>query len=298
VIVEPGALPVTRSAALRAKVVRIPGVGPVVDEAARVEVVDRSLAIGAQGLLGLLPFLVVLASLVPAGLGSRIVGQLGGAMGLSSESEAALRLLTVDNGQAELSAGVVGLLITIVSATSFSRALQRMYVKVFDLGGQNRPGRLKVSAVWILVWTAFLALIGFIGEWADGGPVRAAAGFVATFVVQVLFWWWTLRAMLLGGRAYPQLLPAAFLTAAGSTALVVGSAYVMPAYARSSVAQFGTLGLILALASWLVAFAGTLVVGALIGRLVAQSQTWQGVERRLVGTARARGSVAGSSLEG
>jgi membrane protein len=44
----------------------------------------------------------------------------------------------------------------------------------------------------------------------------------------------------------------------------------MPAYVASSAAAFGTLGLILAITTWLVGFAGVLVVAAVTGRAVVE----------------------------
>jgi membrane protein len=44
----------------------------------------------------------------------------------------------------------------------------------------------------------------------------------------------------------------------------------MPAYVASSAAAFGTLGLILAVTTWLVGFAGLLVVASVVGRAVVE----------------------------
>jgi membrane protein len=49
-----------------------------------------------------------------------------------------------------------------------------------------------------------------------------------------------------------------------------GSGLVMPAYVASSAAAFGTLGLILAVTTWLVGFAGLLVVASVVGRAVVE----------------------------
>ena len=67
----------------------------------------------------------------------------------------------------------------------------------------------------------------------------------------------------------------AFPAAVTGTALTIytgGSSIVMPTYVAQSARQFGTLGLVLAVATWLVGFAGVMVVTATVGRVVAEDQ--------------------------
>jgi membrane protein len=271
---------------LRAALTKVPGLERLVLEAARIDIVDRCLAIGAQALLALLPFVVVLSAWAPADLGDFIVARLRDATGLDRTAAASLVQFGVDTGSSTVQTGLVGLLVALVSATSFSRVLQRMYVRVFELGNERRPGRIRLSVVWLGVWFLNLALLACVGRWA-GGPVVTWS---LSLIVQVCFWWWTARAMLLGSRSWMEVLPVALMTTAGSAALVMASSYVMPRYARSSIVQFGGFGAVIALATWLVAFAGVLVLGSLIGRLVAEHPKWDAVIDR---ARRARSRMTG-----
>ena len=49
-----------------------------------------------------------------------------------------------------------------------------------------------------------------------------------------------------------------------------GSRVVMPRYTASSAQQFGSFGLVLAVAAWLVIFAEVIVVSAVIGRVISE----------------------------
>ena len=49
-----------------------------------------------------------------------------------------------------------------------------------------------------------------------------------------------------------------------------GSAWLMPAYVESNAEQFGMLGVILSLSTWLIGFGGIIVGGALLGRLLVE----------------------------
>jgi membrane protein len=62
--------------------------------------------------------------------------------------------------------------------------------------------------------------------------------------------------------------------------LARGSSLVMPVYAKSIIAQYGSFGLILAMATWMVAMAGALVLSASVGALITQTPTWRTVAVR------------------
>ena len=258
----------------RTRLDRVPGATRLVTELSRIELVDRSLALGAQALLALLPFLVVLAAFAPPELGIAVVNQVRDAMGLAS-GDVGPAMQVVDSGSVETNSGVFGLVIALVSATSFSRALQRMYARVFEVHGEGGRGRFQKSVVWLPVWLAYIATSALLGGWRDDLPGGGIWIPVVAALLQVAFWWWSAHFMLLGLRAWSHLLPAALLTTAASLVLVGGSAVVMPPYTRSTVEQFGSFGLVLAAATWLVAFGGVLVATCLTGRLVAEHPVWQ-----------------------
>jgi uncharacterized BrkB/YihY/UPF0761 family membrane protein len=262
---------------------RLPGAHRLLAELSRVEVIDRSLAVGAQALLALLPLLVVVAAYTPTSFGSTVVVQMRDAMGLSDDVIGPLRDVVLPHGQVRSNTGAIGLVVTIVSATSFSRALQRMYARVYDLKRTRRSGAVRSSVVWLFGWLAYLEAVYLLGRSlhdAPGSPVLPA---LVTLVAQVGIWWWTARLLLLWRVPWSQLLPGALLTTAGMEALFRGSALVMPRFARSSVEQFGSVGVVLAAASWLVAFGGVLVVTTVLGRLLAEQSPWHLLTGRLAG---------------
>ena len=81
------------------------------------------------------------------------------------------------------------------------------------------------------------------------------------------------------------LAPSALLTGAALVAYVSGSRLVMPAYVTNGAEQFGTLGVVLAVATWLVGFAGVLVICAVLGRVLGEDplvrSLWQRLRRRV-----------------
>ena len=51
------------------------------------------------------------------------------------------------------------------------------------------------------------------------------------------------------------------------------SGRLMPPYVQANADQFGTLGIILAISTWLIGFAGIMVAAALVGRVVSEDPT-------------------------
>lgn len=262
---------------------RIPVLGRLVSELVRVEVIDRSLAIGAQALLAVLPLLVVVAAFAPPSFGSDVLAQIRDAMGLGADVAAPIQDLVRPEGDLREQTGAIGLLVMLISATSFSRALQRTYAKVWDLTGVRRRGAVRSSVLWLVGYLVYLDGVVLLERLLDDLPGRPSPSVVVLGALQMLVWWWSARVLLLWRVPWSALVPSAAFTMAGMLLLAAGSNVVMPRYARVSVEQFGTFGLVLAAASWLVAFGFVVVVMAVVGRVVAELPWWVRVVDRAAG---------------
>src|SRR5262249_22757043 len=95
---------------------RIPGIRTLITGWYRIEVVDRSMAIGAQGLLAVLPMLVVLGAFLPHDAALTLYEQVSDTVGLQRQQSAPLGSLMTE-GQSSVNAGFIGVLIALVSAT-------------------------------------------------------------------------------------------------------------------------------------------------------------------------------------
>jgi len=262
---------------------RIPVLGRLVSELVRVEVIDRSLAIGAQALLAVLPLLVVVAAFAPPSFGSDVLAQIRDAMGLGADVAAPIQDLVRPEGDLREQTGAIGLLVMLISATSFSRALQRTYAKVWDLTGVRRRGAVRSSVLWLVGYLVYLDGVVLLERLLDDLPGRPSPSVVVLGALQMMVWWWSARVLLLWRVPWSALVPSAAFTMAGMLLLAAGSNVVMPRYARVSVEQFGTFGLVLAAASWLVAFGFVVVVMAVVGRVVAELPWWARVVDRAAG---------------
>lgn len=252
---------------------RIPVLGRLLNEVVRVEFIDRCMLIAAQGLLALIPTFVVLVAFFPhltdvglsqftdaTGLGDRGDDDLGGEV-------------TIDQVRAQT--GLLGILVTLFSATSFARAIQRMYERVWErphVGGVSGARR---CFLWLVGWLVSLQLVAGTVRLLSGpdGVVPGALRFSLQALLVGGLWWLTARLLLFGRVPWVALLPGAALSGVLVVLYNRGSGLVMPPYVASNAEQFGTLGVILAISTWMIGFAAILVGSALVGRVVAEDPT-------------------------
>jgi membrane protein len=262
----------------------VPPLRRTVQELLRVEVVDRSMVVAAQALFALIPLVVVLAAFLPAELTRSGVERFEDVTGLSQTSGALVTdqvepLVADESIRAQT--GVVGLLVVILSSSSFARAVMRTYERIWSLPRVGAMRSRRLSLGWLLGWLVGLQLLALIGSLVpDALPIWLKAGVKVGVAGRV--WWWTLHTLLSARVPWRPLAFPAFVTGAALVAYTAGSVVVMPRYAVSSIEQFGTFGLVLAVATWLVGIAGVMIVAAVVGRVLVEDP-WV---RRLVAYAR------------
>jgi membrane protein len=227
-------------------------------ELTRVELVDRSLALGAQALLAVIPLLMVLG-VASARIGAESLNQVQDVMGVPDDQ---LHQLTAGAAQST-SITSFGVVVAVVSATSFSRALQRMYALAWHLPRHRGMRAFRGSVVWLVVWLMTLQTTAGVIRWTADIPFTSLA---LQVLGTTMIWWWTAH-LLLGGRVgWWRLLPGGVATGALLVLLSRLSHLFMPAYTRANLEQFGSLGIVFAVASWLVMFGGVLIVATVVGR--------------------------------
>ena len=122
-------------------------------------------------------------------------------------------------------------------------------------------------------------MVNLIGFAIDQGPGFGLRVVVTHATLGTLVWLWTMRALLFGRVAWRTLFATALLTALLTAAYGSASSAVMPRYVSGNVNQFGSLGLILAVATWLIGFAAVVVVSAVVGRVLAEDSWTTGLVR-------------------
>lgn len=223
---------------------------------------DRAMALAGQAFAALLPLLIVIGSVSPADDDS-LADTLIDRFDLSGSAADTLRDAVSQPPHSGLS--VLGALLLVISALSFTRAMQRLYIRAWRLD------KLGLRAnYWGLIWLGL-----FIAFWsiqpAIVGLFSGLVAFVVSLTLSTVLW--LLTPWLLTARriAWRRLLPQAFLTAVGLLVLAVASAIYLPHAVATASREFGILGVGFTLLSLLFSLSFVLVVAAALGATLAES---------------------------
>ncbi|MFD8749975.1 YhjD/YihY/BrkB family envelope integrity protein [Kitasatospora sp. NPDC059577] len=244
-----------------------------------IHVLDTATRLAAQVFLTAIPVLFVLAAFMPDEVRTTVSDSVRTALGFQGSSLDEVKGVLQPEGNTATTDtfGGIGILVTLLSATSCSRILQRLCERTWHL--PHLSGRLAAWRwlTWLLVWLAALVVQGQVRSGFGAGD---ALGVFLYLITATLLWWWT-QHLLLGGRVpWLALLPGALLTGASLTALAWGSRLYVPRSLNRSVTQFGPLGLVFTLLSWLIVVFTAVTLGIGIGYVLAH----QGRLVRLLGT--------------
>jgi membrane protein len=245
----------------------------LIEKLLAVRIVESSIVLAAQAFLALFPLVIVAYALLPPRAASGLLRQMQLRLGIGGESAEAMQKLLADRSALQQSLSVISIIIVIGSATAFTRALQRTYQYAWDLP------KLRLTAIWRgLVWlvgiVCYLGAIGSIAHAVNNG----AATIALSLVTGLVLWWWT-PFLLLGGRVcWRALLPGAILTSVTQTVAALVSVIYVPRAISSNESNYGPIGVVFAIESWLVVISGLLVAGAAIGAAIGQDSgklgTW------------------------
>ncbi|MEB8337152.1 YhjD/YihY/BrkB family envelope integrity protein [Streptomyces endophyticus] len=260
-----------------------PLAGRIVQQLVHVSILDMATRLAAQAFLAGLPMLIAIASFCPQVVRRELLRSLRTLIGTSGATVRQAEELTGGGDAALHSWGAAGVLVALLSATAFTRALQRLCERAWDL---PRSGVRLVAwrwAVWLLVWVAMLIVQGVLHRAFGAGAV---VGYPLQFGAATLMWWWTQHLLLAGRVPWLPLLPGALLTAAGVVAFCGASGLWLPRALRMSVERYGALGSVFTVLSWLILFFTMVVFGVAVGRVLAQEEFL----RHRLGAASATGS--------
>ncbi|HEY9315387.1 MAG TPA: hypothetical protein VIQ49_24320, partial [Williamsia sp.] len=154
----------------------------------------------------------------------------------------------------------------LISATSFSRALDRMYARVWG----NPKLKFSKGWRWIVVVVAIslgVAVQGLIARLGDIGTFDVV-GLGLQVSADLAFWtvlWFFVCRMLTEKRVNVRCsLLTGMISAIGLTALSLGSRVALEPILDSATSQFGILGVIFTIISWLFVFSAVLVAATVI----------------------------------
>lgn len=235
-----------------------------------IEFVDRSVALAGKGFVSFFPLIIVVAAFMPEGVRTSIFTALTHRLGIQGEALQIARDAFATSDNVRRATGVLGLVLTVFYATSFTTAMQRIYLRAWRRPPAGAAGTYTRGPTWLVIFLAFAAGSGALRTLFDGS-------FVITFLLLMLaltsgLWWFTAWFMLKGQVRWRVLLPTGIITAVANGIYTVYADVWMEHVVRRNAAQFGAFGVAIALVSWFTGAAVCLVIGACAGPVLAEDR--------------------------
>ena len=181
-----------------------------------VEFVDRSVALAAKLFVSFFPLLIVAAAVARAGVHQAIVAVVMDRLGVSGEALDMVQQAFASPEATKAATGILGVLLALAYAVSFTTALQRVYLPAWRRppgGGVRNKGR---GALWVGGVLVYIVLLATVRD-LIGGTTGTLSTWLLSALAGTLLWWWTARLMLRGEVRWRPLLPTAALTALGTS---------------------------------------------------------------------------------
>ena len=235
-----------------------------------IEFVDRSVALAGKVFVSFFPLVVVVAAFAPERIRSSILTTVTARLGIRGDALVLARDAFASADDIRKATGVLGLVLTIFFATSFTTALQRLYLRAW-----RRPSRATGvgaywrGATWLLVMLVCLALLGGL-RGALGGGLGFGLFAIVSLALMSGLWWFTAWFLLLGEVRARVLIPPGVITSIATAGYAASATAWMPGVVTSNEAQFGLFGIALALVTWFSGVAICILVGACAGPVLAE----------------------------
>jgi membrane protein len=230
---------------------------------------NSSFAFAALAVLSAFPFLAVTSSVLGGDIRKAIVAR----MGLNVQATHDVNALIATGNQAVATLTWVSAIVLVLGGIGMASTLQTWYHRIYE---QTPPkGFLRHIAYQLAGVVAFALYITFeVWLFNKAGPIGGRGlVFLLTFVLAVLFWWWSTYMLLYRQVSLRRLFPAGVATGICITGLGVVSSLVFSGQITSGQRSYGPAGVVIALISFLVGFGVCLHLGAVFGRMWNEWQT-------------------------
>jgi membrane protein len=240
----------------------------VVRQMNRLEPFDRAMTLAAQAFTSIFPLVIVTFSLLPRDDSDRLGSRVAHALALPENTQSALSGAFPDDSEQATTFGVLSLLIVLISATSFSRAMTRMYAKVWSVRGPGwrSPWRWIAAIVAIASCTVALQVVLHVASGSTGWMTGALLLNVA---VNTVLWTWVPSVLLAAEVPWRLLVPGGLLMGVASIATYFVSRVYLPSAMDYADRHYGELGVAFTSIGWLFCVAFVLIVVSVVGAVVA-----------------------------
>ena len=239
----------------------------VARELGRLQLIDRGMTLAAHVFTSVLPILIV-AGAVHSQLDPQSGPILAEHLGLDAAT-AEILSKSLPGGAQELRAtGVIGVVLLVIAATSFARALERSLRTIW----RTPTSSIRFAWRWFAAVTA--VIVGLAAVVSTRIIVRGDGAVpVIEFVAEVAAWstlWWIAAWIVINRQvSLRELLPGALLAGTGFAVAGLFGRVFLPPLLADSAARFGVLGMAFTYIGWLLVLACVLLIALTVGRIVS-----------------------------
>jgi membrane protein len=239
---------------------------------------DRAVVLASQAFTALIPLLLLVAALAPAGRRDGVAGALIGRFRLSGDAADAVRQLFAHPGDGSI--GVFSVLLLLFSCISLTRRMQRMYQQAWRLEPLRGAGPAFNAALGLTVLVLGISLQCLVRALPLGAVLMTPLSALVNFLL-----WAAVPWLLLDRRVgWRRLLPIGALTAVCTSVYGFASTIYMPRLLDSYSRRYGLFGVTLALIGWLLAIAFIVVAATATAAEIDRAQDpWARRLRRRLG---------------
>ncbi len=246
--------------------------------------INQAMQFAAILLLCFLPFLIIVGALA----GHSVVAGLTRQLGLNHEASGLVGQLFNSSSKTSNAVTAQGIIFTIFGGIGTAATLQAIYERLFGLRSRGMKDFHR-QLVWIVATVATASFAGWVGRAI--GPVEGGRVWIGLMSVPVLvaFWFFTLWT-LVGSRVPPRRFVApAVATTLFWIGLGVFSKYFFSNTIIGDHREYGPIGVVFALMSWLIAIGVVIILGAVVGTVWSESDlSFGGAVKRVLRSRRQR----------
>jgi len=229
---------------------------------------NSSFAFAALAVLSAFPFLAVTSSLIGGDIRKAIVAR----MGLNDQAKHDIDGLVATGNQAVATLTWFSAIVLVLGGIGMASTLSAWYHRIYE----RTPARgfLRHVAYWtagVVAFTLYISLQVWIFDKARPVGGRGLI-FLITFVVSVVFWWWSSYMLLYRQVPLRKMFPAGVATGACITGLGIVSAFFFSDQVTSGQKSYGPAGVVIALITLVVGYGVCLHAGAVFGRMWNERQ--------------------------
>jgi len=234
------------------------------------EFVDRSIALAGKAFVSFFPLIIVVAAFAPPGVRSSILTSLTHRLGIAGSAQHQVRQAFASTDDIRRATGILGLVATFFYASSFTTALQRVFLRAWRRPAGKAGYTYLRGPIWLITVLIYMSVLGALRGVVGGNGITLVPFAIVAVAAAAGMWVFTGWLMLMGQVRLRVLIAPGAITGVLMGVYALTAPIWMPNIVISNQNQFGIFGIALALVTWLSGAAVCILIGACAGPVLVE----------------------------